>query len=347
MQSVYFHVLSADTRDLPSEFKPMPLQTAACIIKRDRLPRAEARRRLAIMKLAGGLRPMHDAEPGKVELGPPIICDALSALDAPVDQILVQLGERLQLLVQHRQVEVENMIRVLLQRLLGTLGTDCAEVVGRSTPDTEPGTKAISCTISVQRPLSDVKPVMDPQNWASCNSSYFAATYIAKQNPDGSPVIDPQTGDVSPAPDPPKPGTTWTRPLFEYFVFDTCGGVAGCPWQTWFKNVLGITAQDGEDPSSHQPQHRFDYSLKQSIRSAVLGVINTTGGITTDQGSVVATAGGSNSTLLVGTKFIKFDGPFNPVLNAWAAALLPEMCDEIAGESGGGVCCDLGQPSGG
>jgi hypothetical protein len=347
MQSVYFHVLVADTRDLPSEFRPMPLQTAACILKRDRLPRAEARRRLAIVKLAAGLKPVRDLGAGKVELGPPIICGALSALDAPVDQLLAQLGQRLQLLVQHRQLEVENTVRGLLQRLLGALGTDCAEVVGRSTPDTDPGTNAISCTISVQRPLSDVKPVMDPQNWAGCNSSYFAASYIAKQNPDGSPVIDPETGDVDPAPDPPKPGTPWSRALFEHFVFNTCGGAISCPWQTWFKNVLDITAREGEDPSSHQPQYKFDYSLKQSIRSAVLGVINTTGGITIDQGCVVATAGGSNSTLLVGTKFIKFAGPFTTALNTWAAALLPEMCDEIAGESGGGVCCDLVGPSGG
>lgn len=348
MQSLYFHVYKWGA-SVPSKLRPMPLNRAVCILMRDQSPRHEQRRRLAIMKLTGGLRPLGSTTTPTTTVGPPQFCAALAALNAPLHSILIQIAEIIVRTAQEQRLLLDQIAERVLTDTFGPQNTNCATIVNCSPPqDVDPGANGIGFTISVSRDLSAVKPVMDPQTWADCNSLSFKATYIAAQHTDHSPIIDDITGDAQPAASPPAPGTAYgPLPLFEYFVFDPCASFGGCSsWATSFKNILNITATDQNDSLTKKPQHKIDYGLGQCILSTIVGTVQPKGtGIDIDKGFVKATETATlHVTQLQGSKVIRFTntGPYNSGINTWTQALLPSLCDEVAGKSGGGVCCDLG-----
>ena len=373
IQSLYFYAYKWGTR-MPRRLRPMPLDQVICTLIRDQSPRHEARRRLAIMKLVGSLRPIRQPIGGAVVLGPPQFCAALIRLNAPLDKILLQvepfiLGARdrppptirrakakkkpkpeAPSAGPQQRTKIERATEGVLDETFGPLKTNCAVVEDCSTPSDVPvQANAIGFTIKVKRTLSAVQPVMDPQTWDDCNSSSFKKTYIAAQKTDGTPVIDDTTGDAQPASNPPAPGTVYggsvPLPLFEYYDFTLCSTASKCPGNapTSFKNILNIAAADGQDPFSKQSQHEIGYSLLKCTQSVVLGTVQKGTGIDIDQGFVTAIDDGASGTDLKGQKIIKFStGTFNAGLNTWAQAVLPLLCDEVAGKSGGGVCCDLG-----
>jgi len=366
VQSLYFYAYKWGV-SMPRRLKPMPLDGVVCTLIRDQSPRHEARRRLAIMKLVGSLQPLRQLPGGAVVLGPPEFCTALIGLSAPLDKILLQVGpliggrgegaqatkakkkakRKAKSMEPQPRPKIEQATEGVLVETAGPLKTNCAVVEDCSTPQDGPAqANGIGFTIKVQRSLAAVEPVMDPQAWDDCNTSSFEKTYITGQPP----VIDSTTGDAQPASSSPAPGSMYGSPknplpLFEYYVFNPCGTPGSCASNSVsFKNILNIVAQDGQDPFSKRPQHEIDYKLDQCIQSVISGSVQKGTGIDIDQGFVTAIDDGTGATDLSGQKFIRFSpGTSSAGLNIWAQVVLPLLCDEVAGKSGGGVCCDLGQ----
>lgn len=363
--SLYFYAYKWGA-SVPHKLKPMSLNRVVCTFIRDRTPGFEERRRLAIMKLVGSLKPIRH---GPVVAGPPEVCAALIGLNAPLPQILseVQLfsvaeaeqapgprqkrpkqKKRPKVEQQTQRPKVEQQTQEVLEQVSGPVNNKCAQIdMCAEPPDVPQDTNAIAFTIDVNKQLTNVKPVMDPQTWAKCNSQFFAAAYIAAQNTDNSPVIDDTTGDAQAASSPPTPGSDYGSPdplpLFEHVDFNACGTASSCSGNTVsFKNILNITALDGTDSVTSRPQHSITYKFSQCTQSNVFGSVKHHTGIDIDDGFVKAIDNGAGGTTLAGSKTIGFSSSVSGAgLDTWAQAVLPLLCDEIAGKAGGGVCCNL------
>src|SRR5262245_32463593 len=350
MQSLYFYAYKLGAK-VPPGYQPMPLDRVVCTLMRDRSPRFEERRRLAIMKLVGSLRVVRDGQP---VAGPSEACAALIGLSAPLQQILNQVElssvacAARDVSAEQKRLQVEQQTQGVLEEVSGPVNNRCAVIESCNEPQDLPAqTNGIAFTINVHRTFSQVESVMDPQTWDECNSDYFPKVYIAAQDKDGSPVIDDTTGDAQEASSAPAPGSDYGNPkplpLFQHFAFNPCGTSSSCSNnEVSFKNILNITAADGT-ASSGSSQHQIDYKFSQCIQSDVLGSLKKHTGIDVDDGFVRAIDDGTNGTDLAGRKILRFStGTNNAGLNTWAQALLPLICDEVAGKAGGGVCCNLG-----
>lgn len=318
MMSVYFLARYVDDAWLPAQFRPIPLDEAVDVIARDRRPFAGSRRLRAMAKLASA--PPHGTRRRALQrLGAPLggIETRLDALRA-VDPDPMRLAPGSSTLVPATVA--------ILEALIGPSIPDC----DRTYPTTDIWFDYTSWEstaigkLSVQRPLAEMRVVLDPQNWDVCGSKYFQASYVAMPNG----LID-ANGDAQVDPNPPAAGSAWSGVLFEHFVFDLGPGRLGS-----FRTLLDVASQPG--PTSHQ----VDFTLRKSILSRI-GSMTRNGGIAVDEGWAKASATGAAATDVEAKKVLKFanwgDSSIDFGLNLWVGLFL-EVVSEEAYE---GVCCQV------
>ena len=344
MQSIAFYANGGDSTAVGASLRPMTLDRAVCVLLRDNGENHAARKRLAFILLFAGLKPAPNEVTGHTDLGPPSFCSAIRAL-GPLDQILGSDEFHIENFPSHERLAIENRVRDELMRINGALNTDCATLNSCRLVQDPSGAEGVEFSISARKSLNDVKQAIDPQAWALCSSASFKATYVTELSLKGTPIFEHGPCEPKEASNKPPRGSDYERPLFEDYVFNPCGGDDGCPpgltkFGASFENILSIKAKNGTDAASGQPNYVMTYNLNTSKCSTVLGK-KQPGVITTDYGQVVAIAAPSPTpTEMTGTKFIQFvAGGVDPGFNGWAKYVLPLLCEEAAGVSGGGVCC--------
>ena len=360
MLTVYFYAHIEPGAEVPETVRPLPLLEAARILRADTGPFAESRRRRAIVKLAAADLERHR--------------DALEILGAPLDAILAILDIQPPLTLPEREKQI-----FALMNAAGPAVPGCQP--GMATTETEQGpnklashcpdplntagvTKATS-TITVPRPLSVIRQIMDPQSWDTC-SEYFPKTHVAKQDPSGVYKIDSNTHEVDEDPAAPPPGSNWSGVLFEHFRLDW-QQLSEDAWQkvfdelpaAWklflptpptmvvpagessFWNLLSINTQSGPD------EYRVEYCLRMSIHGRIgllppLQFLESVGGIDVDEGhSEAATNPASGEVKLTGVKYIRFAGWFPPLSDVWLNVWAEVFLDAMGGELEESVCCAL------
>ena len=299
-------------------WKPIPLGQASEILRCDQSFGARARRRRAIIKLAprmqlagGAPSPALAAEIGA----------ALSRLDVPVPDLLEVLTARR----EDTQAQLEQATALYLDSTPGPWGRLCCARVTYCDPvpagrAEDPG--SVFFTIDVARPLSEVRPIMDPQAWDSCAGTFFQDTHrIGDTCPTQPPV-------GVPAEEPRPAGTAWSGALYEHFEANFQGGN-----KAMFKNLLKIATQVASG-------FHFDYGLcapSGSLESDVLGNHSTPGILREDCGFSASNQLTSTSTVVSGLKKLQF-GPIPGAigLNVWVNLGLESLVDQVADV---GVCC--------
>lgn len=372
MQSIYYFAYNPETPDPEGRLKPQPLPAAVALLTHDQSPGSEQRRGLAIAKLVGASTLVKMPDGFKIQIGPAHVRTALQDLGAPLDRIAAVLAE---LPPEAKRLQKENAVYAVLGGVDPPPSSpppgppppppppptlvqkscaepdDCPEpTVECPTPTTttcDPQSKVTHATfrVTVFRGMAELRPVMDPQNWARCNSLFFDRTYLAKKDKLLGTFPRNPEGDAEKEPTPFPPGSVWTGVLFEHFTLETLAGTVS------FKNLLNISAWELPTPgavgtATPTPTPRawgFDYSLKEPINSKVGNETPAPGGIDIDAGSVKLEVD-NKQIVVVGEKYIRFSvrNP-DPALNGWAKAIMGGMCDVAAGRVGsGGACCDLG-----
>ena len=173
--------------------------------------------------------------------------------------------------------------------------------------------------VSVARSFADMAPLTDPQSWAACGPTNFAASYVT------TPAAC-ATAAPTPQPSPPAKGTTWSAPLFESFRAAAAPRPGCNPNETRFRNVLHV---EGVRTST---SYRYDYGLCRSIDHRV-SCSDGPAGITWDCGFTSLQQDGTGS-VLKGVKYLRFADGLG--LNAWVQAGMRAMIDDIVDN---GVCC--------
>lgn len=320
--SVYFHSYYEDGSWLPVEFQPIPLIEASRIICRDVGAAAESRRRRSIAKLAsaGLAEPRHSA---LVALGAPI-----GQIQSAFDAASLNPGTPAATPPPTPGVPLDQAAREqIVYQVLGNLPpafVDCERTPATVdvNPDYSTGRTTVTVEMSVKRPLSALRVVMDPQHWDDCSKPYFAAAHVAQTGakPDA-------LGDVPASTAPPTPGSSWVSPLFEHFELN---------WKplsyTSYKNLLDIDSTlGGASP-------RFDFKLKQPTygQLCMLGVCRKPP-VEYDSGSGTATPAIGGWVKLTANKTISFSNlyPFNTAFQLVTAISLHAMGDSI----NEGACC--------
>lgn len=311
MMSVYFHARFGEGDWMPTEMRPIPLDQAVRILRGDDTAFAAARRRRAIAKLYTS--PMRERWRPQLEvLGAP-----LARLENRFHRLAIELPEG--------ELSIGQVV-TFLEGLIPAAPEECKRTFPKSEVnfDLFSSTTDAKLALTVERDLDSMRSVVDPQNWSTCGSTFWAASYL---------IDDLGTGPIDwkayPAklPSPPAPGTTWSSPFFEHVLIDW-GALA-----VQFRVALAIDSK--KNPLSHQ----FDYTLKRSIMSG-LGPIEQEGGIKIDSGEIRATAAtAAGPTSLAATKTFKVGGfgkqPIDFFANLWASIALEQMADETYEA----VCC--------
>jgi hypothetical protein len=308
MLSVYHHAYYASDNWLPEEFRPIPLDDAAKILKADRGQCAKARRRQAVVQLAA-------APPSDMRRA------ALTILDAPQEAIAAELAKQSLFDLGERKAA----IAALLQKLFGPAIANCeTKQLGTTVSfDTATLITTVRTSVEVKRNIAALATVVDPRNWATC-SDFFDATYAAKKVANDYPV-DSNYDAIEDSMAPP-PGTAWQGVLFENFAMSL-----NAINTAWFKNLLAIDFQPGA------LQHTLKYQLYKSLRSRV-ALLEQDDGITKDEGSAKAYQDplDPNSSIVEGTKAIRLHAPpYDFWVNYWTSVNLTAMGDEMATA----VCC--------
>jgi hypothetical protein len=195
--------------------------------------------------------------------------------------------------------------------------------------------------IKVERPLADIRKVIDPQTWDCCLPERFEDAYLLE---------DDQCTDVAPQPacptapskpdedtSPPAVGTAWgCRVLYEHF--QTTVNVLGIPRTTYSRNQLQLEAWETD------VAYLVDYGLCQSIDGSSDGTSCSPDGLDADCGYAAAspsTAGKpSGPTRLDGVKFLGFT---DATLDVMLDPILRQLMEATAEE---GVCCGISEPAG-
>ena len=314
MLSVYYHALSEGDAapDTDTERPPMPLDEATQILRDGKGEVAESKRRLAIAKLASA------------QIESPRFRHALGVLGAPLDKI----GP----IVANRQPEESRLgglpnrsatmigVMALLDELWGPSNKACQRTLPVSKLEWVSNERLAKVLIrmSVKRTdgLDGLRTAIDPQNWDRC-SDFIDAAYVAEEV-DGQYPVDADFNAIENISTAPTPGTTWQAVEFEHLA--VTWGVTF----SWFKHLLTVESKGGPDT------YRFDYALKKSLRSGVLGD-ERDGGLDVDDGYASATLRPDGWIDIEATKALRFsERPFlTKLLNTWAVVALAAMGDEL------------------
>lgn len=316
MLSVYYHARFVESGFVPEEFRPMPLEQAVVIVREDRSPFGESRRRRAIAKLYAAPRD-------------PLRQSALEALGAPLAELDAGLhggpppgtDES-----SDPEWELESYAVETLEGLEGASIADCERTLPKSDVsfDWLAGKTSVEGSLSVERDVDEMRSVIDPQNWAVCAGKTFAASYVTKETAP-TPGSDP-----SPDPSPPTPGSRWSEVLFEHFLVDL-------GWLTigWFKVLLDV------DTKPTPTAHVVDYELRKALASAIGPLSKQNGGLSLDDGWIKATECGAGTSCVEATKVLKLEGwgggEVDFWLNFWAGIGMEMLMDD----SYESVCCDV------
>jgi hypothetical protein len=370
MLSVHAHARYPHGR-FPRGFTPLPLEDAARFLADDRPAPDEAhdvpasRRRRAVSKLAahglgrpgvgpaarerivGAIRTIVEGAPQPpVTSGPSA---ATASVDDRVASIVERITERVTPGLQARgaglraaavpepgqatPIELEQALNDEYPALVGE-PSDCWSRLAVSVPAVGQSASAW-VRVEIARPLDDVRASIDPQSWDVC-SAFFPAggTYLADPGGGGYPTTNCQAGEGTPE----TPGSVYGWPdakvLFEYFVT----GIPG--FESWFTNLLDIRTTFWP-AGTVGPADAFavSYSLRRPVCGAVLGVPQR---IVIDGGSAVATSAGPGTTIVEGSKMIRFA---SPLVTAATKAMFEVLFDELAAQMGELACCPVTLPS--
>lgn len=314
MLSVYYNALHDAGLPSDDEHPPMALDQAVAVLRAGKGELAESRRRRAIATLASA------------RSDNPRLQQALTALGAPLDRIRALVGNAPK--SDRSPTRAATMISVLA--LLDQLWSPASQVCQRTVPVSKlewvsaERLAKVRVNLSVKRSdgLDGLRKAIDPQNWDRC-SDFIVASYVAQET-NGEYPVDADFNAIENTSNPPVPGTAWEGVAFEHLA--VTWGVTF----SWFKHILTIDSKTGPDT------HRFDFALKKSLRSGVLGD-ELDGGIDVDDGYAAATLKSDGWIDVEATKALRFsERPFKTtLLNTWAVVALAAMGDELWET----VCC--------
>ena len=222
--------------------------------------------------------------------------------DDDVRHALKRLGAPLSALEQGLSEEpgYPDEATAVIQQVLSVngLGSDCAK--GQADVFFNPFTQITTANYTVTnatRPFDEVARAIDPQNWQHC-STYFEASYVAKEVDGGYPLDGNNNAEKEN--NPPDPGTTWTGTIFEFFDFSVQMGFL--TWDGWFKNLLAVnTARTGT-------QFAFTYQLKDSIEVRT-GLLTVPKGLNLDDGFSTAVEQSDGTVNVTGQKRFRYSWP--------------------------------------
>jgi hypothetical protein len=246
MVSIRAHALWPD-RNFPPGIRPMALERAASLLRRDPDPFAPSRRRRAIATLAGyGWR---------AGTFPPTIAHALGTLGVDPQALLRRIDEEPAAPADGAELESRVYDAVDRDRFGGALWVaDChpTKLYQWVSPPDKPSTTS-SITLSVNRSVDDIARGLDPQSWSTCNQ-FFLKSYLA---------VEP-VGTADPAPDTPVaagtayPATAGSRLFFEHYD-------GRCSFGCWFKNLLDVRTWYESIPSTSDHGYHIRYDLHRYL----------------------------------------------------------------------------------
>lgn len=139
---------------------------------------------------------------------------------------------------------------------------------------------------AVNRPLNELKKVIDPQNWARC-SNFWKESYLVDES--GQPLLTP-----------PFPGTSYEGVLFENV------GINIKNFGLMRLKVLLNIKSHADLPASDDDVYRIEYSMNRSIDHTFLGR-HGTGGTVIDEGAITISPLSDGRWKVVGYKISRFD----------------------------------------
>jgi hypothetical protein len=318
MTSVYYHARYGPPDDVPEQFRPIPLLEAVKIIKAASGPIAESRRRRAIARLY--TMPAKGSDFGKIRI------EALDALGAPISLLDKSFGKTA------REAGRPVSFPMALKLLVSTFGSDglCERTLPKSTSSADSeNIISVHSQLDVNRPLAELEPVVDPQNWDTCGSQYFAEACVPDLDPSGAPVLSATTGLPTCASTHPDPHGLWNGVLYENFIY-TMVGLTLVSFDTL------INTRKTENTSTGVLEVAFD--LNQSLGGRMLLF---PGKCDIDEGGVKLTPTGSGAWRHVEvTKRLRlvFDSEF---VTKWMTRLATATFDDAADSVYESICCQL------
>src|SRR5687768_1655745 len=325
LTSVYFHTRFDTSEWLPPEFRPIPLSRALDILGQETSRRGQSQRRRAIAKLfiaapsptrdealsrvaAEELRTLRDAQE-KTRAGSSPIPNLDQRLEAPLKELeLLFPGTRAvaagsgQFNFQFNSWRFWRWVNLVLDQEFGPiLMCERSEPVTTVQYNADSST-SVTSVITVTRPLTAMRAVVDPQNWDHCGPELWKNAYIAQAS-GGNYLVDAQYNAAQAVTPPPDLGATWAAVLFEHVALDLLGMSLA-----EFKLLLDIDAKN--TVGGGFAQYDVKFSCRTSLYSNV-GWMQMEGGIARDEGQVLAKGyqlSGLDKTAVSFTKTLQFDG---------------------------------------
>lgn len=316
MTSIYYHARYGPPDDVPEQFRPIPLLEAVKIVKAASGPIAESRRRRAIAKLY--------TMPARGSDFDEIRAEALDTLGVPLPLFDKSFGKTAT--TEGKPVSFP----IALGFLASTFGGDglCERTEPKSTSSSDSANIiSVRSQLDVNRPLDELRSVVDPQNWDTCGSRYFAEACVPDLDPSGAPVLSSTTRLPTCASTHPDPQGLWNGVLYENFIY-TIGGLKLVSFDT----VINI--RKTENTSTGVLDVAFD--LNQSLGGHMLLF---PGKCDIDEGGVKLIPKGIDQWRRVEvTKRLRlvFDSEF---VTKWMTRLAAATFDDAADSVYESICC--------
>jgi hypothetical protein len=320
--SVYYFSEAAP-QTLPQAWRPINLRRAARILRCDGSRGNTSRRRRAAAKLVGGIIATQGSDAAD-KLHRAMLAGAIQDLGVPSD-LFIQLQS-----VPHdtRERAERATQRFFDREKLDDFSKGCCSCLLECTAGSDGEVSTVYFKSWVDRDLSSMKSLLDPQQWddKECSKGFFTETSHAGDTCSAASETDPTTND-------PTPGTSWNGVLLENFEYkyktSTKDGT------TKLKNFLDIDIKETD------PRYLLEYGLCKPLGGTMEDLNGNASplGLKEDCGYSAATRVSTavpNETNLTGVKRLQFDINGLWEINEFG---LKMMADTITYEV---LCCGSG-----
>ncbi len=276
-------------------------------------------------KRARAIERLYACAPDVVKALGPSRDEALAILEAPLDKLKAKFPKA--------GAADSKQVCDMVHREVNVAKSGCGASTPVSTSMVRPdNTMVVTTTLTVKRPLEELRAVVDPQNWDCCGKKYFSQACAPAYDAQGR-LITSSDGKVpickvaTPGDPLPTPGSKWKGPLYERFRVGLLGHDV-----VFFNTVIDIdvTTAPGD------PTYHMDFKLNRSLGGAIAW---SKGSCDVDSGTVSLTPKDHGDVEVRATKELRLVFPTKLETELWTRITASTLT--IAGDSlETSICCD-------